>query len=65
MFIFILRVLLIYWILSIIIKWFLKLGSSGKSAGNVDEKRESANTPVDMNQPGKIEDAEFEEIEGE
>ncbi len=65
MFIFILRVLLIYWILSILVRWFLRLSSSGKSPGSVGSKSKDINIPVDMNHSGKIDDAEFEEIESE
>lgn len=65
MFIFILRVLVIYWILSILIRWFSRLGSSGKSAGTVDGKRQNTNIPADINHSGKIDDAEFEEIDRE
>ena len=65
MFIFIFRVLLIYWIISAIIKWFSRLSSSGKSSGPVGSKGHDTNTPVDMNLHGKIDDAEFEEIDSE
>jgi len=64
-FIFILRFLLIYWILSILIRWFLRLSSSGKSPGSVGSKRQDTNIPVDINHSGKIDDAEFEEIDSE
>ena len=65
MFTIILRVLLIYWIISILLKWFRRLSSSGQSSEKVEENRRGTNTPLDINSTGEIEDAEFEEIDSD
>ncbi len=63
MFIYILRFLLLFWIISILFRWFRRLGSSGKDSGTVIGNRKKANAPVDINHTGRIDDAEFEEID--
>ena len=41
------------------------MSSSGKFSGSVGSEEKDTNIPVDMNHSGKIDDAEFEEIESE
>lgn len=65
MFIFILRVILLFWIISIVARWFRRFNFPPKDTDTVEGNRQNANSPVDMNYTGKIDDAEFEEIDGE
>ena len=65
MLMFIIRALLIYWILTILIKLFTRFVITDKNSGTVFEKKENSNTPIDTNFTGKIDDAEFEEIDSE
>ena len=65
MFIYILRFLLLFWIISILFRWFRRLGSSSKESDTVIGNRKKANAPVDINHAGRIDDAEFEEIDRE
>ena len=63
MFLYILRFILIFWIISVLFRWFRRLGPSSKDSGTVIGNRKKANTPADMNHTGRIDDAEFEEID--
>ena len=65
MFILILRILLIYWIISTVIKWISRLNAHDRSSGSVSGVGRDRNSPLDMNSTGKIDDAEFEEIDSE
>ncbi|MFC1560924.1 hypothetical protein ACFL4V_00445 [Candidatus Latescibacterota bacterium] len=65
MFIYILRFLLIFWIISILLRWFGRLGSSSKDSSTVIGNKKKANAHIDINHTGRIDDAEFEEINGE
>ncbi len=65
MFTIILRVLLIYWIISILLKWFRRLSSSDQSSEKVEGGKRGANDPLDIDSTGEIEDADFEEIDSD
>ena len=65
MLIFILRVILLFWIISIVARWFRRFNFSPKDTGTVEGNRQKANSPIDINYTGKIDDAEFEEIDSE
>ena len=60
---YLIRFLLIWWILSVIFRWVGKLGSSknktGTVAGGKHESSDISNIPL----TGNIEDADFEEID--
>ena len=62
---FIVRVILIFWILSIIGRWIGKYTLFGKNTDKVTDNGKKANSPLDINYTGKIDDAEFEEIDSE
>ena len=59
----ILRVLLIYWIISILLRWFRRLSSPDQSSEKVEGGKRGTNAPLDIDSTGEIEDAEFEEID--
>ena len=65
MLIIILRVLLIYWIISILLRWFRRLSSPDQSSEKVEGEKRGANAPLDIDSTGKIEDADFEEIDSD
>lgn len=59
------RVLLIYWIISTVIRFVRNMRQSGGGNPHVRNDRRPPNSPVDPDMPsGKIEDADFEEIDG-
>ncbi|MBT4482135.1 MAG: hypothetical protein HOC71_00485 [Candidatus Latescibacteria bacterium] len=62
---FLIRFLLLWWILSVIFKWVGKLSSSGKTSGPVTNGDTGSNDFKDIPMNGAIEDAEFEEIDGQ
>jgi len=69
-FLYILRFILIFWIFSVLFRWFRRLGSSGsprssQGSGTIINNRRNANAPIDINHTGRIDDAEFEEIDRE
>ena len=57
-----LRFILIFWIVSVLLRWFRRLGTSGGKSTPVDIGN-NANAPVNLGQSGSIDDAEFEEID--
>ncbi|MFC1551271.1 hypothetical protein ACFL6P_01775 [Candidatus Latescibacterota bacterium] len=57
-----LRFILIFWIVSVLLRWFRRLGTSGEK-GTSGDMGNKANAPVDLGQTGSIDDAEFEEID--
>jgi len=61
-FIFLLRVLLIWWIVTILFKWLAPSGARGRNtaAPPSDTGRDD---PPDIVHSGRIEDAEFEEMD--
>ena len=61
----VLRILLIYWILSILIKWFGRLSFSNKNSDKIPNDSQNPNAPLNNDFTGKIEDAEFEEMDSE
>ncbi len=62
---FILRFILIFWIISIIARWFRKFNLSGKNSDEVTGKRNETDSSLDINYTGKIDDADFEEIDSD
>ena len=62
---FILRFILIFWIISIIARWFRRFNFSGKNSDEVTGSGKKTDSPSDINYTGKIDDADFEEIDSE
>ena len=63
--IFILRFILIFWIISIIARWFRRFNLPGKNSDEVTGERKKTDSSIDINYTGKIDDADFEEIDSE
>ena len=62
MFLFLLRVILIWWILSVLFKWLGKLSAHRENTtGTADSN--ARHSDINVVHSGKIEDAEFEEID--
>ncbi|MFC1649998.1 hypothetical protein ACFL2X_00360 [Candidatus Latescibacterota bacterium] len=59
-FLVLLRFILIFWIVSVMLRWFRRMGTSD---GNSEVTGKKTNAPVDLDQTGRIDDAEFEEID--
>ncbi len=62
MFLFLLRAVLIFWILSILYRWFSRLYITRGDQKTTPRTRHSANTPDNLSHTGTITDADFEEI---
>jgi len=60
--IFLLRILLIWWILSILFKWLGRLSSPDKKTSQAPQNPPPETNPNIMHS-GKIEDAEYEELD--
>jgi hypothetical protein len=58
-----LRILLIWWILTIIFRWVGRLGSSKSDTRTVADSNKKSNAFSDIPFEGEIEDADFEEID--
>ncbi len=56
------RIILVLWIISVLIRWLRGPQSSGNTR-TADRTKKQANEPVDFEQTGAIDDAEFEEID--
>ena len=57
------RILLIYWIITIVVKWAGSYFSTQNSSKTVSGNGQDGIRPVDIKSTGKIDDAEFEEID--
>ena len=62
---FILRFILIFWMISIIARWIGRVRLSGKNSGEIHGSGKKTDSSMDINYTGKIDDAEFEEIDSE
>ena len=62
MFINLIRVILVLWIVSVLLRWLRTPKTTGGS-GAAGHTKKQANAPVDFGQTGTIDDAEYEEID--
>ena len=62
---FILRFILIFWIISIIGRFIRRYNFSGKNSAEVTGSSKKTDSSLGINYTGKIDDAEFEEIDSE
>ena len=60
---YLIRFLLIWWILSVIFRWIGRLVSSKNNAGTVTGGKHKSSDISDIPFTGNIEDADFEEID--
>ena len=63
MLLFILRIILLYWIITVVVKWLAGNISSQKPPQNVSGTERNGSLKTNIKHTGTIDDAEFEEIE--
>ncbi|HUT63068.1 MAG TPA: hypothetical protein VMZ04_03830 [Anaerolineae bacterium] len=63
MFLFILRIILIWWLVSVIFRWINRLNSSKGKIDTVDTGNKGSTSSTEIPYTGEIEDADFDEID--
>jgi hypothetical protein len=63
MFMFLLRFLLIFWIISVILRWLGRPSNANREAPRPQTPPTPANQAHDLRSSGKIVDAEFEDLD--
>jgi len=62
-FLFILRIILIWWLVSVIFRWINRLNSSKSKTGTVDTGNKGSTPSSEIPYTGEIVDADFDEID--